>query len=461
MLKFSKIWIFILLGLISVRCSVSPSEVKPVVVAPVTGFGSANFSKYVAIGNSLTAGYADGGLYNTGISNSYPSMLALQFRGVGGGAFVQPFFSTAGADGDEYRRQVGIPSATNTPRLYNTASCPSFKSSIIAVDGATNRLEEWSGANGGAINNLGIPGIRVSDLKNPNYGVSNPTGSYNKYFERLLPGATGQSYLDYATAKTSDATFVSFWLGNNDVLGYATAGAPDQTPQTMAMGQWLTDLPTFTSNYNDMFNAIATGTKKGIVGTIPKVTTIPYFYVVTHRLLMNGLRSAGLDTNTFKIRISTAAGVRVSNESDLYLLAAAAAYRNIGTNGFGISPANPIPDNLVLDASEIAEINQRTDDFNAVITAAATAKDWAIFDANALLSQVASPQGVTSNGITYRSTYLQGGAFSTDGVHLTPAGYAVTANEMLRSINAKYGATIPLLNTSLFSTLRVWETLCQ
>ena len=34
--------------------------------------GSVDFSKYVAIGNSLTAGYADGALYTSGQENSYP-----------------------------------------------------------------------------------------------------------------------------------------------------------------------------------------------------------------------------------------------------------------------------------------------------------------------------------------------------------------------------------------------------
>ena len=46
---------------------------------PVTdnGFytsGNADLTKYVAVGNSLTAGYADGALYITGQNNSYPNM---------------------------------------------------------------------------------------------------------------------------------------------------------------------------------------------------------------------------------------------------------------------------------------------------------------------------------------------------------------------------------------------------
>ncbi len=52
--------------------------------------GNADFSTYVALGNSLTAGYADGALYNSTQSTSYPSILAQQFAKAGGGSFVQP-----------------------------------------------------------------------------------------------------------------------------------------------------------------------------------------------------------------------------------------------------------------------------------------------------------------------------------------------------------------------------------
>src|SRR5690606_39546474 len=65
---------------------------------PVTddGFytsGTANLSKYVSVGNSLTAGYADGALYITGQKNSYPNIMAQQFAFAGGGEFYQPLMN--------------------------------------------------------------------------------------------------------------------------------------------------------------------------------------------------------------------------------------------------------------------------------------------------------------------------------------------------------------------------------
>ena len=52
--------------------------------------GTADFSTFVAIGDSLTAGYADGALYRDGQLNSFPAIMAQQFALAGGGAFTQP-----------------------------------------------------------------------------------------------------------------------------------------------------------------------------------------------------------------------------------------------------------------------------------------------------------------------------------------------------------------------------------
>ncbi len=55
--------------------------------------GSADFSNYVAIGASFTAGYTDGALFIAGQENSFPNILAQQFEQVGGGAFTQPLMN--------------------------------------------------------------------------------------------------------------------------------------------------------------------------------------------------------------------------------------------------------------------------------------------------------------------------------------------------------------------------------
>src|SRR5260221_10348216 len=62
----------------------------PVVTPIIPTKGSADFTKYVAIGNSLTAGFQAAALFTAGQQNSFPKMLAGQFSLVGGGTFNQP-----------------------------------------------------------------------------------------------------------------------------------------------------------------------------------------------------------------------------------------------------------------------------------------------------------------------------------------------------------------------------------
>ena len=61
-------------------------------VAPdPTTAGTANFAKYVALGNSLSAGFSDNALFIEGQKGSYTNIMSQQFAQVGGGEFRIPF----------------------------------------------------------------------------------------------------------------------------------------------------------------------------------------------------------------------------------------------------------------------------------------------------------------------------------------------------------------------------------
>ena len=83
------------LGLLLTACSddddatTTTPEPDPIVFTA----GSANFSNYVAIGNSLTAGFSDNALFIAGQEASFPNMLASNFELVGGGTFSIPFMA--------------------------------------------------------------------------------------------------------------------------------------------------------------------------------------------------------------------------------------------------------------------------------------------------------------------------------------------------------------------------------
>ncbi len=170
--------------------------------------GSANFSTYVAIGNSLTAGYADGSLYRSAQLNSYPNILAEQFAIAGGGTFKQPLM-----DGEFGILPGKLKLGYSTDCLGNVSLSP------IPDNGALDPIAPIYTM----VNNLGVPGAKSFHLLAPGYG--NPAGllthTANPYYVRFASSPVSTVLGD---AIAMNPTFFTLWIGNNDVLGYATSG---------------------------------------------------------------------------------------------------------------------------------------------------------------------------------------------------------------------------------------------
>lgn len=407
--------------------------------------GTADFSRYVAVGNSLTAGYADGGLYRSGQLNSYPNILAGQFKLVGGGDFVQPLFSVDSANGSGYLKLVNL--APTIANVLPGAARGGFTTGTSPLP----LLRQFLGAN----QNLGVPAIKMADIQTPGYGST----AGNPYFERLIKDPA-KTYLSYVSDNIVNATFFTCWMGNNDALGYATTGGSSP----------ITDATLFQTNYTALINVLTANNRKGVITGIPNVTGAPFFTTVTIPIVLATVNAAvqkatpGAPTIPALV-IQGKNGIRASQNTDLLLLSAyiTGEYAKIGStavgtkNGpYGLSATNPLPTQFVLDVDEITTLNTAITNFNSIMKAQADAKNLAYVDPNAVLSQLTP--SLTQNGVTYTAQYITGGAFSLDGIHLTPAGYALIANEILRSINAKYGSTIPFVNASAYNRVVVQPT---
>lgn len=434
--------------------------------------GSADFTRYIALGNSLTAGYSDGGLYLEGQLNSYPNILANQFRLAGGGEFNQPLFTEAQSNGSGYLRLAGI---------VNGAPVTANVTTNLAIRSLNPTLYTRYD---GRVDNLGVPGIRLSDIQTPGYGS---TGG-NAYFERITPTtAQTQTYFQRAKAEAATATFFSNWLGNNDVLGYATAGGAAST---------ITNTDTFRLKNNRIINVLTANGAKGIVATIPDVTNVPFFttvgpsfratldakqvpsaapFVYTTGLLAPGQANTRTSATVAAIRDASGTGTLLLTLTaspylglygqptgkywrDFYQQAKPSLPATIPnltvfltllqvdtTKAFGQSTGNPFPSTLVLDATEQTSVRNATTAFNTAIINKANEKGLAVFDANSFFSRVAAT-GFVTNGVSNTAGFVSGNLFSLDGVHPTPRGYAVVANEMIRAINIQYGASIPQIN---------------
>ncbi|UOQ73628.1 SGNH/GDSL hydrolase family protein [Hymenobacter cellulosilyticus] len=405
--------------------------------------GTADFTRYIAVGNSLTAGFSDNGLYLEGQQNSYPNLLAMQFKAVGGGDFEQPLFESNQSNGSGYLTITGFDSSGN-PIIGNVAANAAVG---LGADKKTPLLAKYTGTGN---QNLGVPGIRVADITTVGYGFNNPQG-FNPYFERLLNNSPA-TYLQYVQERvnTIKPTFFTNWLGNNDVLGYATSGGA---------GTPLTTAAEFSTKYRQMLDVLTSGGAKGVVATIPPVTNVPLFTTVPVTAIIAGIKANKDIPNASNASLYIRTGtntVREATANDLLLLPARAV---IGTKdplnplpvgvGYSATSANPLPSQFVLDATEITNVNNRTADLNKVITDEANARGLAVFDANAYFAMVAR-NGVITNGISNSAAFVSGNLFSLDGVHPTPRGYALIANEMIKTINAKYGASVPQVNAAAY-----------
>lgn len=471
---------------------------------PLTA-GTADFSNYVALGDSFAAGFSDGALFIEGQKGAYPNILAQQFALVGGGTFTTPFMAdnTGGFIG-------GNPSFG--PRTYVSGFTPSGIPIILPALGtpSTNPTTILTGP----FNNMGVPGAKSFHLDFVGYGSSEG----NPYFARFAssPGATVVT-----DALAQNPTFFSLWIGGNDVLGYALSGGDGTNP--------ITPTATFNGVYNSIISKMTAGGRKGVIANLPYVTKLPHFTTIPYNPLTSSLLGQGnvavgnatitalnaqlygplkealtafgagsrlnlLSTTggnpllikdesltnlatqltaafTPTLGASTAAAygaifgqARQATATDLVLLPTQSVISSAPTaltSGLGFAPTAPLDkfgityplqDKHILIPTEITDLTTAADAYNVTIEAAATANDLAFVDFKEIMNQL-STTGITANNYTINSSFVSGGAFSLDGFHPTPRGYALIANEFIKAINSKYGSNLNGVNLGNYRIL--------
>ena len=241
--------------------------------------GTADFSNYVAIGNSITAGYSDNALFIDGQTNSYPNMLAGNFALVGGGDFTIPFM----ADNLGGMTLGGQPISGNRLILDFSTGDP------LPIPVSGTGTTEVSNVLSGPFNNMGVPGAKSFHLVAPGYGnvAGVALGQANPYYARF---ASAPNATIIGDAAVQNPSFFSLWIGNNDVLGFAASGGSgvDQTgnldPATYG-GSDITDPNVFASVYNGLLQTMTANGADGVVVNIPDVSALPFFTTVPFKPL--------------------------------------------------------------------------------------------------------------------------------------------------------------------------------
>lgn len=438
-----------------VGCSVDYPSTSEKALPLITTSGTADFTKFVVVGNSLTAGYQNGGLSEQFQVNSYGAQISRQLGIEDGGElgsdFEQPLVDDPGTSG------ILTLNLTTTKPTPVTTPSNSFINATLAR----------------AYDNLGIPGSFIYDFQSAtssaNSWVAGVLGSSpNTLFDAILRGSGSQ----YTQLKSLQPTFIIWWEGHNDILGYATNGAglngvftaipgvPPYTPRnsTEAAAFGFPGTLNFTDMYTRAMDSVtAIAGADVITGNIPDVTAVPYFTA----LYPNPTVLPKVDTLVTSVVTGAKARVYYQETKDsiqFVLLPASSVFGSTstaigdgsGATPYGLHPSDPVSGKYTLTFAEVRNIQSITATYNAVIAAAAAAKSVDVVDFHSIFNTIATTGITYPGGFVANAKFLSGGLFSLDGVHPSSHGYAVVANSFIDAINTKYGSAIPRINEAKF-----------
>ena len=445
---------------------------------PALTSGSADFSYYVALGASFSAGVSSGSLFIKSQEYSFPNSLAGAFSNAGGGFFEQPYVN------DNIGGLLYGGTQIVAPRLYFTGA------GIARLD-ATPTTEVTTILTG-PFNNMGVGGAKSFHFVAPGYGnlAGVPLGLANPYFARMAssPNAT---VLEDAVSQNGTFFTISV-MGGNDVLAYATSGGigTDQTgnfdPSTYGPND-ITDPNVFASVESGIVAALTANGAKGVLSNVPYVTDLPYFTSVPFNAvpldagtaaLLNGAfaeynggllyveslgyisaeeRAARTITFSAGQNAVTLVDKDLTDLSPLGCVVCLPSYRQATSDDLVLLPASaiigtlvndnpqlingvsvPLEDKLVLTDLETQNVLTATDAYAAVVEGLAVQHDLAYVDLRAILAEAASPTGIMFDDFNMSTQLIFGGLVGLDGVHLTARGYALMANKFLEAIDTTY-----------------------
>ena len=432
---------------------------KPKAPTHVVDAGTADFTKFIAIGDGHTAGYMDDGLSLDGQKNSLGAMIQQQLMMAGAPAIEMPWMSD---------QNIGL-SLNGLSRLilgYKT-DCQGISSLSpvrVSLQGETSALTSSAYNPSKKYSNFGVPGVRMIDMVSTAFGNIN-LPQHNPFFARMskdqfnLPGSGNYSSVQENIFDGGYPTFCSIYLGIEDVLPYARSGAT-QHPMSPLAGfpgvgfeESLTQL--CEQLYGQHVNAV--------IATIPNISDWPFFNTIPYNgLTLDAEKAASLNqiynpigisfvvgANPFMVADPNAGmfGVRPAVPGEKILLTA--PLDSVKCNQMG--SIFPFRNEFVLTTDELATIQLRIEAFNAVIRQKATTYGFALVETGDFYDKLTT--GFTYNGATLSAKFVSGGAFSLDGIHLNPRGNALLANEFIKAINKKFSAKIPLINALNYNAI--------
>ena len=389
---------------------------------PGNNWGNADFTSFVAIGNSLTAGVADGALYEDSQKNSFPKLIAKMAEV--DNDFEQPIMGGNGFSFNEADGRLTLNIFVNPP-------------SIDFLPAGTENNQNLNRA----YNNLGIPLIRAEQLYTVTTSVE---ADSNHFVDKILRGS-GRTAIEEALSL--NPSLITLWVGNNDVLESATLGLADNNSPYTPSNEFATHL-------TNIINQLIASTDAPIfIANIIDITDLPYFTSLPSSVITGGNKTYlfGKCENNVDRQLT---------DDDIVLFWALPDYLSLKTSG-DVSVATALNDTLILDRQEKTEITTIIDEYNVIIQNIANSNDQLyLVDMYSIFKNIAN-NGYSIGGVNYNTDLINFDSsgnldisplattlFSYDALHPNKFGYASFANSFIEVINASLNASLPLVTSS-------------
>jgi lysophospholipase L1-like esterase len=370
--------------------------------------GGEMFRNYVALGNSITAGYQSSGINDSTQRRSYANLFAQAV----GTRFAYPQLAAPGCP----------PPIVNFATQSRGTGLTSNTCALRSDAGVTDRL-----------NNVAVPGALVIDL------TTSTTASSNLLTTLVLGGKTqAQRALDV------DPTFASIWIGNNDVLGAAVRGV--LVPNAAVGSPGVTPVDIFNQRFDAITSELlaANPDLEGALFGVVQVANAPLLFQVGV-LLASPQAKAGFDQAAGGVVTiepnCVAAPTTLVSFALAGQMAAGAHPRIISCGPSALAPNTIVGEAFILTTAEQTSLANTVNAYNTHIQARANALGWAYVDVNPTLTALRAngsiPPFPTTNTAAPFGNYV-----SHDGVHPRDAAHRLITNLMIQAVNAKYGTTI-------------------
>lgn len=367
--------------------------------------GDADFSVYVSIGSSFTAGFSDNELYKSAQMVSYPNIISRQLSRLGINQFKQPLIQD----------EIGFGNRVVLEKKECAGDSVLLSAPMEGIpDAATNSMNIFEEE--GPFHNMGVHGARVFHLNKP---LNSTSSSFFNHYNRFASTPEATILQD---AMALHPTFFSLWIGTTDIFNFAINPTGNDS---------ITD-PEIFSNYLDLIlTELTQSTSQGCIANIPQLTNIPFFTTIE-------------PTPLWVEDPDASEGKRPLTADEKVLLP---ALDLIHCQGWGEKEL-PLPKSYILTSQQVQLIDNAIAAYNNIIEQKAVKYNLALVDLRQLLQN--AHEGLVYDGIRFSTDYISGGIFSVDGIYLSPRGNAIVANHFIEAINQKYGSSVPKVSVTQY-----------